>query len=109
MAHHHGLSGCVGAQSTYEKLHVLHEQYASRGLSILGFPCNQFGGQESVPVLCVTECVPPSTDRVTHLLCAWGCTHSAGLPLAYTIRIFNAGAGLSQRDLPFFQLQEGAV
>jgi len=25
---------------------VLHERYAAQGLSILLFPCNQFGGQE---------------------------------------------------------------
>jgi len=24
----------------------MYEQYESRGLSVLGFPCNQFGGQE---------------------------------------------------------------
>lgn len=27
-------------------LEALYEKYASRGLVILGFPCNQFGGQE---------------------------------------------------------------
>ncbi|MFZ2504410.1 MAG: glutathione peroxidase [Nocardioides sp.] len=29
-----------------EGLQQLHEQYAARGLAVLGFPCNQFGGQE---------------------------------------------------------------
>ena len=24
----------------------MYEEYESRGLSVLGFPCNQFGGQE---------------------------------------------------------------
>ncbi|MFT3779063.1 MAG: glutathione peroxidase [Ottowia sp.] len=28
------------------ELQALHEQYADRGLVVLGFPCNQFGGQE---------------------------------------------------------------
>lgn len=27
-------------------LQALHERYAARGLVLLGFPCNQFGGQE---------------------------------------------------------------
>ena len=31
----------------YEQLQSLYETYRSRGLIILGFPCNQFGAQES--------------------------------------------------------------
>ncbi|MCS6944376.1 MAG: glutathione peroxidase [Sutterellaceae bacterium] len=27
-------------------LQMLHERYADRGFAVLGFPCNQFGGQE---------------------------------------------------------------
>ena len=30
----------------YETLEALHRQLGDRGLQILGFPCNQFGGQE---------------------------------------------------------------
>lgn len=30
----------------YAGLQELHERYAKRGLVVLGFPCNQFGGQE---------------------------------------------------------------
>jgi glutathione peroxidase len=30
----------------YEGLEKLHEQYSSQGLSVLGFPCNQFLSQE---------------------------------------------------------------
>jgi len=30
----------------YEKLETLHQRYKSRGLSVLAFPCNQFGQQE---------------------------------------------------------------
>ncbi|MBG9997269.1 glutathione peroxidase [Pseudoalteromonas sp. NZS127_1] len=30
----------------YESLQALHDKYASQGLVILGFPCNQFGQQE---------------------------------------------------------------
>ncbi|MBD9368630.1 glutathione peroxidase [Xanthomonas sp. XNM01] len=29
-----------------EGLEALHQAYASRGLVVLGFPCNQFGGQD---------------------------------------------------------------
>jgi len=35
-----------GFTSQYAGLEELHKKYASRGLKILGFPCNQFGGQE---------------------------------------------------------------
>jgi glutathione peroxidase len=35
-----------GYTKQYKGLEALHEQYADKGLAILGFPCNQFGGQE---------------------------------------------------------------
>lgn len=35
-----------GLTPQYEGLERLHETYADRGFSVLGVPCNQFGGQE---------------------------------------------------------------
>jgi glutathione peroxidase len=35
-----------GLTPQYEKLQALHSKYADQGLSVIGFPCNQFGGQE---------------------------------------------------------------
>ena len=35
-----------GLTPHYKGLEELHEKYADRGLSVLGFPCNQFGKQE---------------------------------------------------------------
>jgi glutathione peroxidase len=35
-----------GLTPQYAKLEALHEQLAGRGFGVLGFPCNQFGGQE---------------------------------------------------------------
>jgi glutathione peroxidase len=35
-----------GFTPQYAGLQKLHEQYAARGLTVLGFPCNQFGKQE---------------------------------------------------------------
>jgi glutathione peroxidase len=35
-----------GLTPQYAGLEKLHEQYAPRGFSVLGFPCNQFRGQE---------------------------------------------------------------
>ena len=35
-----------GFTQQYAGLEALHERYADRGFAVLGFPCNQFGGQE---------------------------------------------------------------
>ncbi len=35
-----------GFTPQYEGLEALHKLYAPRGFAVLGFPCNQFGGQE---------------------------------------------------------------
>jgi glutathione peroxidase len=35
-----------GSTPQYAGLQKLHEHYAARGFSVLGFPCNQFGEQE---------------------------------------------------------------
>ncbi len=38
-------SAC-GFTPQFAGLQALHAQYASRGFSVIGFPCNQFGGQD---------------------------------------------------------------
>ena len=35
-----------GLTPQYTGLERLHEEYSARGFSVLGFPCNQFAGQE---------------------------------------------------------------
>ena len=35
-----------GLTPQYEGLQALHDKYADRGFEVLGFPCNQFMGQE---------------------------------------------------------------
>jgi glutathione peroxidase len=35
-----------GLTPQYEGLQALHEEFKDQGLQIIGFPCNQFGGQE---------------------------------------------------------------
>src|SRR6478672_13248393 len=35
-----------GLTPQYTALEALHEQYADRGFTVVGVPCNQFGGQE---------------------------------------------------------------
>lgn len=39
-------SQCGYAKNHYEELNELYEKYQESGLRILGFPCNQFAGQE---------------------------------------------------------------
>lgn len=46
-----------GLTPQYDGLEKLHEKYASRGLSVLGFPANEFGAQE------------PGTDSQIHQFC----------------------------------------
>lgn len=35
-----------GLTPQYSQLEALHERFADRGFTVLGVPCNQFGGQE---------------------------------------------------------------
>jgi glutathione peroxidase len=35
-----------GLTPQYAALEKVHEQFAARGFAVVGFPCNQFGGQE---------------------------------------------------------------
>ena len=36
-----------GFTKQYDGLEKLHEEFSTKGFSVLAFPCNQFGGQES--------------------------------------------------------------
>lgn len=38
-----------GLTPQYEALEALHEEYGSRGFTVIGVPCNQFMGQERAP------------------------------------------------------------
>jgi glutathione peroxidase len=44
-----------GLTPQYTGLQALHDRYASRGFSVLGFPCNQFGAQEPGTPAQITE------------------------------------------------------
>ncbi len=35
-----------GVTPQYQSLQALYQRYADQGLTVMGFPCNQFGGQE---------------------------------------------------------------
>lgn len=40
------VASACGLTPQYEQLQSLHEKYAERGLTVMAFPCNQFGQQE---------------------------------------------------------------
>lgn len=44
-----------GATPQYKDLQALHEKYKDQGLVVLGFPCNQFAGQEPGTALQISE------------------------------------------------------
>ena len=41
------VASACGFTPQYEGLQSMYEKYKDKGLEILAFPCNQFGGQES--------------------------------------------------------------
>lgn len=49
-----------GNTKQYKELQALHDQYSKEGLAVLGFPCNDFGGQEpgsneDIKTFCTTK------------------------------------------------------
>ena len=44
-----------GLTPQYEGLEALYQRYKDKGLVILGFPCNQFGGQDPKPNADIAE------------------------------------------------------
>mgnify|MGYP002141372009 FL=1 len=50
-------SACGLTDSNYRQLVKFHDQYAPQGLKIMGFPCNQFKGQENKCELDIAEFV----------------------------------------------------
>jgi len=51
-------SQCGLTNSNYTELGSLHQKYGDKGLEILAFPCNQFGGQE-----------PGTNEQIAELAC----------------------------------------
>jgi glutathione peroxidase len=66
-----------GLTPQYEGLERLHEQYADRGFTVLGVPCNQFGEQE-----------PGSPEEI-----ATFCSTSYGVTFPLTEKIEVNGEG----------------
>jgi glutathione peroxidase len=108
-----------GFTPQYKQLQELHEAYESRGLQILAFPCNQFGGQEpgsddqiqqfckltydvSFPVLAKVQVNGPDSDPVfVHLKKqAPGLLGSEGIKWNFTKFLIDADGRVVERYAP---------
>jgi glutathione peroxidase len=78
-----------GLTPQYEGLERIHEQYKDRGFSVLGFPCNQFMGQE------------PGTAEEIATFCST--TYGVTFPLFSKIEVNGDG-----RDPLYAELEETA-
>jgi glutathione peroxidase len=66
-----------GLTPQYTGLQQLYERYRERGLEVLGFPCNQFAGQE------------PGTDAEVKSFCTT--RYGVGFPLFSKLDVNGAG------------------
>jgi len=66
-----------GLTPQYSALEALQEKYAAQGFTVLGFPCNQFGGQE-----------PGSPEQIEEF-----CSTTYGVTFPMTEKIEVNGAG----------------
>ena len=66
-----------GLTPQYATLEKLHEQYADRGFTVIGVPCNQFGGQE-----------PGSADEIAEF-----CSAAYGVTFPMTEKVEVNGTG----------------
>lgn len=66
-----------GMTPQYGGLEQLQEQYAERGLTVIGFPCNQFGGQE------------PGTNEEIAQFCA--ATYGVTFPMMDKVEVNGEG------------------
>jgi glutathione peroxidase len=66
-----------GLTPQYAVLEQLHERYADRGFTVLGVPCNQFGGQE-----------PGSAEEIADFCSA---TYGVTVPMTEKVEVNGAG------------------
>jgi glutathione peroxidase len=66
-----------GLTPQYTALEALHERLADRGFAVVGFPCNQFGGQE-----------PGTADEIAEFCSA---TYGVSFPMFEKIEVNGPG------------------
>src|SRR5687767_13968048 len=67
-----------GLTPQYGALEALHEEYAGRGFTVIGMPCNQFGGQE-----------PGTADEIAEFCSA---TYGVTFPMTDKVDVNGHGA-----------------
>ena len=80
-----------GLTPQYEGLQALQETYGDQGLVVLGFPCNQFGGQE------------PGTDEEIAQFCS--ANYHVQFPMFSKIEVNGEGAAPLYKYLTALDLQ----
>jgi len=76
-----------GFTKQYEDLQALHEKYSSKGFSVIGIPCNDFGGQE-----------PGNEEKIKDFITD---TYSITFPMTQKYSVKGKGAH------PFFDWAKG--
>ena len=66
-----------GLTPQYAQLEALHERYAGRGFTVVGVPCNQFGGQE-----------PGSSEEIAEFCSA---TYGVTFPMTEKVEVNGPG------------------
>jgi len=66
-----------GLTPQYTALEALHERLAARGFAVVGFPCNQFGGQE-----------PGTSEEIAEFCSA---TYGVTFPMFEKVEVNGAG------------------
>jgi glutathione peroxidase len=67
-----------GLTPQYGALEALHEEYADRGFTVIGMPCNQFGGQE-----------PGTSEEIAEFCSA---TYGVTFPMTGKVEVNGPGA-----------------
>jgi glutathione peroxidase len=78
-----------GLTPQYEQLEALHKELADQGFTVIGFPCNQFGGQE-----------PGTSEEIAEF-----CSTTYGVTFPMTGKVEVNGAG---RDEIYTRLTQTA-
>lgn len=66
-----------GLTPQYTQLEALHERYSARGFTVVGVPCNQFGGQE-----------PGSSEEIAEFCSA---TYGVTFPMTEKVEVNGPG------------------
>jgi len=82
-----------GLTPQYETLEQIHEKYSARGFTVIGLPCNQFGGQE-----------PGSSEEIAEFCSA---TYGVSFPMTEKVEVNGEGRHALYRELVTTPNEEG--